>query len=72
MVTDLVSCHVGSHRGDDSGEIHTELWRDPVDSGVSTERDQGIGEVDAGRGDRDLNLSRFRRNPYRAVARPRR
>ena len=35
----------------------------PVEARVPAERDEDIGEVDAGRGDRDLDLSRSRRNP---------
>ena len=35
----------------------------PVEAGVPAEGDQDVGEVDAGRADRDLDLSRTRRNP---------
>ena len=38
-------------------------WRCPSIARVAAERDQHVGEVDAGRGDRDLDLSRSRRNP---------
>ena len=50
-------------RGHHACEIHTQLREPPLEARVPAERDEDIGEVDAGRGDRDLDLSRPRRNP---------
>ena len=63
MVADLVVGHVWSDRGHHPGEIGAQLWQLPLEGGVTAERDQHVGEVDAGRADRDLDLSRPRRNP---------
>ena len=57
VVTDLVVGDVGPDRGHHAGEIDAQLRRCPVEAGVPAERDQDVGEVDAGRGDRDLDLS---------------
>src|SRR5215213_1761600 len=57
MVTHLMSCHVGTDRGHNAGEIHTELWCIPLDTGVPAEGVEDIGEVETGCGYRDLNLS---------------
>ena len=55
-VTDPVVGDIRADRGDHAGEIHTQLWQAPVDAGESAHGDEDIGEVDAGCGDRDLDL----------------
>ncbi len=64
MVTRPMSRHVGTDRGHNAGKIHTELWCIPVDTGVPAEGVEDIGEVEAGCGHRDLDLSRPRRNAF--------
>ncbi len=63
MVTDLVVGDVRPDRGHHAGEVGAQLRQLPVEARVAAERDEDVGEVDAGRGDRDLDLSRSRRNP---------
>ena len=62
MIAHLVVGHVGSDGGHHPGEIGPELRQPPLEGGVAAERDQHVGEVNAGRADRDLDLSRPRRN----------
>ena len=64
MVTDLVVGDVRPDRGHHTREIGTQLRQTPVEAGVLAEGDEDIGEVDAGRGDRDLDLSWPRRNAF--------
>ena len=63
MIAHLVVGHVWSDRGHHPGEIGAQLRQPPLEGGVTAERDQHVGEVDAGRADRDLDLPRPRRNP---------
>ena len=63
MVTDLV---IGDIRPDcrhHASEIGTQLRQPALEAGVFAKRDQDVGEVDAGCGDRNLDLSRPGRNP---------
>ena len=64
MVADLVVGDVRPDRGHHPGEVGAQLRQPPVEGGVTAERDQHVGEVDAGRADRDLDLARSRRNPF--------
>ena len=61
-VADLVIGDVRPDRGHHADEIDAQLRQAAVEAGVSAERDQHVGEVDAGRGDRDLDLSGPGRN----------
>ena len=45
------------------GEIGAQLRQPPLEGGVTAECDQHVGEVNAGRADRDLDLPRPRCNP---------
>ena len=58
MIADFVVGDVGPDRGDDAGEVGAVLGQVSLEGGVATERDQDVGEVDARRGDRDLDLAR--------------
>ena len=62
-VTDVVAGDVGTDRGDHADEVHTQLGSTLVDAGVASQGDEHIGEVHAGCRDRDLDLSRTRRDP---------
>jgi hypothetical protein len=57
-----MSRHVGTDRGDDPGEIHTELRRIAVDAGVATGGVEHVGEIEAGRRYRDLDFPAYRRH----------
>ena len=56
-VTDLVAGDARAHRGDDSGEVRTELWQPALEARVPTEGDQDVGEVQVRRRDRHLDLT---------------
>src|SRR6185437_4342993 len=64
MVAHLVIGHVWSDRRHHPGEIGAELWQPPLEFGVveAAEREEDVGEVDAGRADCNLDLSRSRWN----------
>ena len=59
----LVSRHARPDRGDHAGEVRAQLRQAPVEARVAAEGDQDVGEVDARRGHRDLDLARPRRDP---------
>ena len=56
-VTDLMVGDTVPDRGHHADEIHTQLRQASLEAGESAERDENISEVDAGHGDRDLDLS---------------
>ncbi len=62
-VTDLEFADPGPDRAHHPSEIGAQLRLSPVEGLVAAEGDQHVGEVDAGRGDGDLDLSRARRDP---------
>ncbi|COW69861.1 Uncharacterised protein [Mycobacterium tuberculosis] len=57
MVTNLVVSDAWSDRGHHAGEIRAQLGQVSLEAGVATESDEYIGKVDAGRTDRNLDLS---------------
>ena len=63
MVTDTVLSDPRPDRGHDTGEISAQPRQVPFEARVAPERDEDVGEVDAGCGDRDLDRSRSWRNP---------
>ena len=69
MVTDLMICHVRPDRGHHAGEVGAQLRQPAFEGGVPTERDEDIGEIDAGCGYRNFDLPRswwnsFERNEF--------
>ena len=56
VIAHLVVADIGSDRGDHTGEVDAQLWLARV-TGIPTHRHQHVGEVETGRGDRDLDLT---------------
>ena len=62
VLTDLMFGDIGSDGRHHAGEIGTQPRQQPVEGRIAPEGDQDVGEVDAGRADRDLDLPGTRRN----------
>ena len=54
----------GADRGHHAGEVDAQLGQVALEAGVAAEGDQHVGEVDARRADRDLDLTRSRRDAF--------
>ncbi|RFZ57019.1 hypothetical protein MSS2_01487 [Mycobacterium marinum] len=65
-ITNLMIGDIGTHRGHHTGEIGTQLRHLPIGGVIPTETDQHIREVDTGGADRDLDLTRPRRDPIKS------
>ena len=62
VVADPVRGDLGSHRGHHTGEVDSQLRLTTLETRVAAEGHQDVGEVEAGRRDGDLDLSRPRQN----------
>ncbi len=62
MIPHPVAGHARSDRGHHAGEVGAQRRQPALEGRITAERDEDVGEVDAGRADGDLDLSGSRWN----------